>query len=176
MQSNHVCNKNANKAEHLQRTNFKQTSNVYKTSNQQTPHVHNDKSHDSHNYNLRKRMTTECKECKECSYQCLESETHANNSLLSNSSTKDQSLANLNKLCSNPNSIYSSQINSNSISLNSCKNCTVPSSSIPLIQINSSANPPSVYNSPASLYQPPVNTTSEPSYTNEIPIVKNFNL
>ena len=139
MQSNHVCNKNANNAEHLQRANFKQTSNVYKTSKQPTPQDHNGKSHDSHNYNLRKRRPTECKDY--CIYQCLESEKHANNSLLPNLPSKDQSLANLNKLYSNPNSIYSCQIISNSISVNSCKICTLTISSIPLIQNNSFGNP-----------------------------------
>ena len=141
MQSNQDCNKNANNADYLQRTNFNQTPNVYNTRIKQLPHDHNGKSHDSHNYNLRKRRTTECKECKRCIYQCVKSETHANNSLLPNSPKKDQSRANLNKLYSNPNSIYSSQNNSNSISHNSCKKCTVPNSSIPPIQINSSANP-----------------------------------
>ena len=77
---------------------------------------------------------------KECNYHCIECKTNVNNSLLPNLPSKDQSLTNLNKLYSNPNSTYSNQINSNS--LNICKNCTVPISSIPPNQFHSFAKPP----------------------------------
>ena len=88
-QTDHVCNKQNNNAEHLQYTNHKQTSNAYNPNKQQTTQVCNSKSHDSHNYYFRKRWMMKCKECKECNYRCVECKTNVNNSLLPNSPSKD---------------------------------------------------------------------------------------
>ena len=163
-QTSHVCNKKVNNAKPLQSIDSNHTPNFY-----------NSNTHDSHNYKLRKRRKFEC---RICSYRCVECKANVNHSLLPNSPSKNQSLKNSSKLYFNANAIHSNQINSNS--LNISKNCTVLISYIPHSQLQSSTLPP-VSNPQASLSQSLVNNnmsdnTSEPSYTNEIPIVNNFNL